>query len=189
MLDFVDFENEGEVSTGFNITIAEGETEAVLVSQAIVDDIEEGDEIFTTAISEGDGYLVDSEQSEVTTTILDTSVDLNTSSSNSISFELEDLLVFAGDAVVDVTFDLNYASGTEGNEFLAVGEIADSIKSYLDNNLTEGDLFEVITEDLDEFVSGLGIGEVAESIVVELDIEPNSAIPLPFTVTSTIEIA
>ena len=181
------------VSESFSITIAEGETEAVLVSQAISDDLEEGDEIFTTAIAQGDGYLVDSDQNEVTTTISDrdTSTDLVTSTSTSISFELDDLLVPARDAVVDVTFDLDYVSGIEDSEFLPVGEIADSIENYLANNPADGDFKEVITEDLREFLvsdAGLGIGEVAESITVELDVEPNLVIPFPFTVSSTIEI-
>ena len=179
------------VSESFSVTIAEGETEAVLVSQAISDEIEEADEIFTTAIAQGSGYLVDPEQNEVTTTILDSSTDSNTTTDTSISFELEDLLVPARDAVVDVAFDLDYVSGIENSEFLPVGEIADSIEDYLVNNPADGDFFEVITEDLGEFLvsdAGLGIGEVAESITVEIDIEPNSVIPFPFSVTSTVEI-
>lgn len=179
------------VSESFNITIAEGETEAVLVSQAISDDLEEGEEVFTTAIAVGDGYLINPDQNEVTTTILDSFSDLNTTTSTSISFELDDLLVPARDAVVDVTFDLDYVSGIEDSEFIFVEGIADSIENYLANNPGEGDFFEVITEDLGEFLvndAGLGIGSVAESITVELDVESNSVIPFPFTVSSTIEI-
>ena len=183
--------SEDNVSEGFNITIAEGETEAVLVSQAISDDVEEGEEVFTTVIAESEDYLVNPDRNQVITNLLDPATDFNTSTSTSISFELDNLLVPARDAVVDVSFDLDYVSGIEDREFLEVGEIADSIENYLANNSADGNFFEVITEDLGEFLvsdSGLGIGEIAESITVELNVEPNAEIPFPFSVTSTVAI-
>ena len=190
--DMANFVNsEDGVSEGFNITIAEGETEATLVSEVIIDNEIEGEESFTTVVSESEGYFVNSDRNKIVTNLLDSSTDLNTSTSTSISFELDDLLVPARDAVVDVTFDLDYVSGIEDSEFLEVGAIADSIEDYLANNPDHGDFFEVITEDLGEFLisdAGLGISEVAESITVELDIEPNSVIPFSFAVTSTVEI-
>ena len=190
--DMVNFVySEDNVSEGFNITVAEGETKATLVSEVIIDNEIEGEESFTTVIAESDDYLIDSDRNKIVTNLLDPSTDLNTSTSTSISFELDNLLVPARGAVVDVTFDLDYVSGIEDSEFLEVGEIADSIENYLANNSADGDFFEVITEDLTEFLvsdSGLGIGEVAESITVELDVEPSSVIPFPFSVTSTIEI-
>ncbi|WP_019509136.1 hypothetical protein [Pleurocapsa sp. PCC 7319] len=174
------------------VTLAEGATEATLVNDIIADNATEGEESVSFALSESDEYGIDSEVNAASFTILDTSTDLNTSTSTSISFELNDLLVPAREAVVDVTFDLNYVSGIEDSEFLSVGEIADSIENYLADNSADGDFLEVITEDLAEFLvtdAGLGIGDVADSITVELDIEPNFDIPLPFSVTSTVEIA
>ena len=58
-----------DVSVGFNITIAEGATEATLVSEAVVDDITEIDEIFTTVIADGVNYRADPEQNQVTTVL------------------------------------------------------------------------------------------------------------------------
>lgn len=187
-----EFITENNVSDSFNITIAEGETEAVLVSQAISDDVEEGEEIFTTAIAEGDGYQINPNQSEVTTTILDTSTDLNTSTSTSISFELDDLLFSSQEAVADVSFNMDYIVGIEDSKFLDVNTIADSIEDYLANVPSEGDFFEVVAQDLTQFLAtdaGLGLSEVAESITVEFNVKPYSAIPFPFAVESTVEIA
>jgi hypothetical protein len=62
------------VSLGFDITIAEGATEATLVSEAVVDGIEEGDEIFTTVLNDGNDYRANTVSREVVTTIFDTSV-------------------------------------------------------------------------------------------------------------------
>ncbi|MEM7595694.1 MAG: hypothetical protein AAF383_30040, partial [Cyanobacteria bacterium P01_A01_bin.83] len=174
------------------VTLAPGASEATLLNDIIADEATEGEESISFALAESDEYEIDPEINAASYTILDTSTDLNTSTSTSISFELEDLLIPARDAVVDVTFDLDYISGIDDSEFLPVGAIADSIEDYLANEPSDGDFFEVITEDLGEFLvsdSGLGIDTVAELITVELDIEPNSVIPFPFAVASTIEVA
>ena len=107
--DFEFLVEEG-VSESFNITIAEGETEAVLVSQAISDDVEEGEEVFTTAIAEGDGYLINPDQSEVTTTIsdVDASGDLPT-----ISVFAEPTEVEEGSQLL-WNFNLSEAVGEDG---------------------------------------------------------------------------
>ena len=63
-----------DVSFGFNVTIAEGETEATLVSQAVADDLEEGDEIFTTILNDGADYRADPLSREVVTTIVETAL-------------------------------------------------------------------------------------------------------------------
>ncbi|MGV2829619.1 hypothetical protein [Myxosarcina sp. GI1(2024)] len=184
-------ENSGLIEQAI-VTLAEGATEATLVNDIIADNATEGEESVSFALAESEDYSIDSEVNSASFTILDTSTDLDTSTSTSISFELDDLLVPARDAVIDVTFDLDYVSRIEDSEFLPVGEIADSIENYLADEPADGDFFEVITEDLAEFLvsdAGLGIGSVAESITVELDVEPNAAIPFPFTVTSTVEIA
>jgi len=183
---------ESGLIDGAKVTLAEGATSATLLSDIIADNATEGEESVTFGLAESKEYSIDSEVNAASFTILDTSTDLDTSTSTSISFELDDLSVPARGVVVDVTFDLDYVSGIEDSEFLEVGAIADSIENYLANNPGDGDFFEVITEDLGEFLvsdSGLGIGEVAESITVELDVEPNSVIPFPFSVTSTVEIA
>ncbi len=70
---------ENDVSLGFSITIAEGETSATLVSQAVADDIAEGDEIFSTVLADGDNYRANPLNSEVVTTIVDDEQDSSTS--------------------------------------------------------------------------------------------------------------
>ena len=60
-----------DISVGFNLTIAEGETEATLVSQAVADDLEEGDEIFTTILNDGENYRANPLSKEVVTTIVE----------------------------------------------------------------------------------------------------------------------
>ncbi|AFY58664.1 hypothetical protein Riv7116_6321 [Rivularia sp. PCC 7116] len=59
------------VSLGFNVTIAEGATEATLVSQAVADDLEEIDEIFTTILADGANYRANPVSREVVTTIVE----------------------------------------------------------------------------------------------------------------------
>ncbi len=72
MASFVNSEIEDDdVSVGFNLTIAEGATEATLVSEVVADDIEEGSETFTTVIAEGETYRVDPTQNQVVTNLLD----------------------------------------------------------------------------------------------------------------------
>ena len=173
------------------VTLNEGVTSATLVNDIIADNATEGEESVSFALAESEDYAIDPQVNAASFTILDTSTDLITTTSTSISFELEDLLVPARDAVVDVSFDLDYVLGIDSSEFIEVGAIADSIENYLASNFGEGNFFEVITEDLGEFLindAGLGIGSVAESIAVELDVEPNLDVPFPFTVSSTIEV-
>ncbi|MGB3402916.1 MAG: SGNH/GDSL hydrolase family protein [Microcoleaceae cyanobacterium] len=72
MASFVNSEIEDDdVSVGFNLTIAEGATEATLVSEVVADDIEEGLETFTTAIAESETYRIDPTQNQVITNLLD----------------------------------------------------------------------------------------------------------------------
>ena len=68
--DFLVVDN---VSLGFNVTIAEGATEATLVSQAVADNLEEGDEIFTTILNDGNNYRANPLSREVVTTIVESS--------------------------------------------------------------------------------------------------------------------
>ncbi|MGF1494908.1 MAG: SGNH/GDSL hydrolase family protein [Microcoleaceae cyanobacterium] len=71
MASFVGSEFGDEVSTGFNLTIAEGAMEAVLVSEVIADDIEEGEENFTTVIADGVDYRANPAQNQVVTNLLE----------------------------------------------------------------------------------------------------------------------
>ena len=67
-----EFVVEDNVSIGFNITIAEGATEATLVSEVVADDLDEETEIFTTVIADGVDYRANPEQNQVTTSLLET---------------------------------------------------------------------------------------------------------------------
>ena len=172
------------------VSLTEGATEATLVSDIIADNATEGEESVVYALAESDEYSIDSEDNTASFTILDTSTDLNTSTS--ISLELEDLLVPALEAVADVTFNIDYISGIEDSDFINANTFADSIESYLASEPESGDFFEVVAEDLTQFLAtdaGLGLSEVAESITVEFDVEPYPAITFPFSVESTVEIA
>ncbi|MEO1433229.1 MAG: hypothetical protein AAFV71_30025, partial [Cyanobacteria bacterium J06633_8] len=68
------FITQDDVSVGFTLTIPEGETEATLVSQAVVDDIAEFDEIFTTVLADGNDYVANPVSNEVVTTIVEDGV-------------------------------------------------------------------------------------------------------------------
>ena len=130
-----EFVVEDGVSESFNITIAEGETEATVVSQAISDDLAEEDEIFTTALAEGDGYLVNPDQNQVTTTISDAdlnpTVDLSpvfgTIEADTIELNGSGQLVFAGDSsdLIDasvVSGGGNRIYGGNGDDTFVLGE-------------------------------------------------------------------
>ncbi len=117
--------------------------------------------------------------------VIDPATDLNPS--NSMSFELDDVLVPARKAVADVTVSIDYITGLDASEFVLVEGIADFVEDYLATEPGEGDLYEVIAENLAESLvsdTNLGIGLVSDSLTVELDVEPNSDIPFPFTATS-----
>ena len=61
-------------SASFNITIAEGATEATLVSEVVVDNLDEETEIFTTVIADGADYRANPAQNQVTTSLFETSI-------------------------------------------------------------------------------------------------------------------
>ena len=65
------FITENDVSIGLTLTIPEGETEAKLVSQAVVDDIAEFDEIFTTVLADGNEYVANPLSNQVVTKIVE----------------------------------------------------------------------------------------------------------------------
>ncbi len=52
LVSFFEFLVENDLVVGFNLTIAEGETEATLVSQALIDEITEIDEIATIVVAD-----------------------------------------------------------------------------------------------------------------------------------------
>ncbi len=134
MVDFVDFDNVGEVSEGFNITIAEGETEAVLVSEVVIDNIEEGEENFTTVLTEGEDYNVNPESDRVVTNLIDADTTPNlpspvfgTTEADIIEVDGGNQLVFAGDS--NDLIDTSVASGGDnriyggnGSDAIVLGE-------------------------------------------------------------------
>ena len=133
--DMVNFVNPDEnVSEGFNITIAEGETEAVLVSEVLIDDEIEGEESFTTIIAESDDYLVDPNQNQVVTNLLDLNTSTNspdpifgTTESDTIEINGSGRIVFAGDHndLVDASFGSeggNRIYGGNGHDTIVLGE-------------------------------------------------------------------
>ena len=83
-----DFLVVDDISLGFNVTIAEGATEATLVSQAVADDLEEIDEIFTTILNDGADYRANPLSREVVTTIVETDLGGNAIAIENFSFEI-----------------------------------------------------------------------------------------------------
>ncbi|BAY84332.1 hypothetical protein NIES267_38280 [Calothrix parasitica NIES-267] len=79
------------ISLGFNLTIAEGATEATLVSQAVADDIAEIDEIFTTVLNDGVGYRANPLSKEVVTTIFETDLGGSSIAIENPGFEIPQL--------------------------------------------------------------------------------------------------
>ena len=143
MVDFVDFDNKGEVSTGFNITITEGETEATLVSEVVVDGVIEGEENFTTVLTEGDDYNIDPESDRVVTNLIDADsvtdppspvfgtieadlIEVNGSPKGLAPNVASGQLVFAGDSddLIDASLSSgeNRIYGGNGNDTVVLGE-------------------------------------------------------------------
>ena len=126
--------SESDVSEGFNITIAEGETEAILVSEVVADDLEEGEESFTTVLAEGEDYLVDSKRNQIVTNLidLDSSTDspepvFGTIESDTIEIDGGNQIIFAGDRhdLIDASFKSrggNRIYGGNGNDTVILGE-------------------------------------------------------------------
>ena len=77
-----DFIVESGVSIGYRATLAGGATEAKLVSRAVVDNIPEIDEFFTTVLAAGASYLVSPDVNQVSLTITDLPTAFNTSGSD-----------------------------------------------------------------------------------------------------------
>ena len=156
----------GEV-TGANVTLAEGATDASIVSEIVADGVTEGDESVSLSLVDGDAYDVTG--GDVSFTIIDTSTDLN-----STFLEIEDVLVpFLGE--VDFTIALEYNSGTN-SQFISETEVASAIDDYLANELADADVSELMVDDFTQFLisdSGLGISSITDSVAVELLIEPN----------------
>ena len=174
-LEFI-FNDMGE-ATGAEVTIAEGATEASIVSEIVADNLSEGDESVSLGLVDLDTYDVG-----INFSIIDTSTDLNT------PVEVEDVPVpFLGD--VDFTVAIDYDLGIDANNFVSESAIFDSIENYLGSELQELDPSELMVDDLTEFLAsdaGLGIGSIAESLTLDVSIAPNALIPEPILVTSTV---
>ncbi len=111
-----------DISVGFSITIAEGETEATLVSQAVADDLEEIDEIFTTILNDGDNYRANPVSREVVTTIFEP---------DSSATGDETIVGDEGDNILD---------GQDGNDLVAGGLGNDQILGGDGDDVLRGDL-------------------------------------------------
>ena len=179
-LEFIVDDSTGEL-TGAEVTLAEGATDASIVSEIVADNVTEGDESVSLGLIDGDDYDVSGDA--VSFTIIDTSTDLN-----SAAIEVENVPIpFLGD--VDFTFDIDYDLGISEDEFISESEIANSIDSYIASEISSGDFSELEVEDFAEFLandSGLGIASISDSVTVELNIEPNALIPEPIVVSSTV---
>ena len=66
-----EFVIEDDVAVGFNLTIAEGATEATLVSEAVADNIAEIDEIATIVLADGENYRANPAQNQVNLVLTD----------------------------------------------------------------------------------------------------------------------
>ncbi|MEO0932231.1 MAG: hypothetical protein AAFY21_00250, partial [Cyanobacteria bacterium J06641_2] len=97
------------VSLGFDVTIAEGATEATLVSQAVVDDLEEGDEIFTTILADGANYRANPLSREVVTTIVE-----QDSSTPVVSVTAEPTIFAENGGMGSFVFNLSQPAPEEG---------------------------------------------------------------------------
>ncbi len=71
---------ENDLVVGFNLTIAEGETEATLVSEVVADNVPEADEIATIVVADGANYRANPEQNQVNLVLSDLPVVSLTSS-------------------------------------------------------------------------------------------------------------
>ena len=169
----------GEI-TGANVTFAEGATEASIVSEIVADNVTEGDESFSLGLVDGDAY--DVSDSKVDFTIIDTSTDLN------LVVEVEDVAIpFLGD--VDFSVSIDYDLGVDASHFVTESEINNSIDQYLANEIQDLEPSELMADDLAEFLasdSGLGIGAISESLTLDVEIAPNTLIPEPILVSSTV---
>ena len=131
---------------------------------------------------------LDPASDDTNSTILDISTDLNDTSETSTT--IEDVPVpFLGD--VDFAIAIEYSSETNESQFVSETAIANSINRYLDHELNSADASELMIDDFSQFLvadSDLGIGSLADSVTVELLVEPNSFIPEPITAISTVFI-
>ena len=184
-LEFI-FDDAGE-ATGAEVTIAEGATDASIVSEIVADNLTEGDETVSLGLVDLDTYDVDG--GEVNFTIIDTSTDLNTSVEVD-SIEVDDVS-FSGN--VDFAVAIDYDLGIDSNDFITESAISNSIKNYIASELLELDSSELnsIVNDLAEFLaddSGLGIGSMSESLTLDISIAADDLIPEPISATSTVDI-
>ena len=166
--DFLVVDN---ISIGFTLTIAEGETEATLVSQAVADDLIEIDEIFTTVLNDGDGYRANPVSREVVTTIVETSVakEISGTTKDDNLYGTNDAEIISGDGGDD------NISGNGGGDTLIGGTGDDDIYGSFEADEISGgtgDDFIFGNGGNDLIDSGLGFDSVflgAEETTVVLD--------------------
>mgnify|MGYP001802777328 CR=1 FL=1 len=140
------------VSLGFNVTIAEGATEATLVSQAVADNIAEIDEIFTTVLNDGVGYRANPLSKEVVTTIFETS------SANEISGTTKDDNLYGTNAAEIISGGRgdDNISGNGGGDTLIGGRGDDDIYGGFEADVIEGGRG-------DDFIFGNGGNDLIDS--------------------------
>ncbi|MBE9062920.1 hypothetical protein IQ256_18340 [cf. Phormidesmis sp. LEGE 11477] len=179
MSELVSADIDGDiVATGFNITITAGATIATLVSEVVADGIAEGDEVFTTLISDGENYRADPENDRVTTTLLDApgtdAADtlLGDATANTINAlggddivagDLGDDIIIGGDGDDILRGDLNNRSTQDniagGDDIIFGGEGSDRIGGKSGNDILSGDVGDdfIWGDDGDDIIKG-GIG-------------------------------
>ena len=103
-LEFIVDDSTGEL-TGAEVTLAEGATDASIVSEIVADNVTEGDESVSLGLIDGDAYDVGSGQ--VDFTIVDTSTGDNSSSVPVVNLSTDVSSVNEGENLA-LNFDLNH---------------------------------------------------------------------------------
>ncbi|MGB3534454.1 MAG: calcium-binding protein [Microcoleaceae cyanobacterium] len=118
-----------DISVGFNVTIAEGETQATLVSEAVADGIAEGDEIFTTILNDGADYRANPLSKEVVTTIVE---------QDSSATGDETVVGDEGDNILDGKDGDDTVAGGLGNDEILGGDGSDVLRGDLNSRSPGG---------------------------------------------------
>ena len=182
-----EFVVEDGVSIGFNLTIAEGATEATLVSEVVADDLVEGEEISTTVIADGENYRANPAQNQVVTNFLDV-VPEDGNTDQIVTFQLEDVFVSAqGGTVADATIIIDQIDGLE--TFPDIVPVAEFVKDFLNNYDGENDFYQTISTNLSQALlddSSLGLAGTLDGISVQLDRKPSGILPFQFIAVATL---
>jgi hypothetical protein len=108
------------------------------------------------------------------------------STSQLVSFELEDVVIPAQSSVAKVSVDLDYKAGLDDSQFRSVLPIADFVKNSVTNSQNPNEFIEVINNNVATsllFNSSFNLSSVLDSASVKLDVAPSSSIPFAFSDT------